>query len=107
MDNRICPVNHIRTFLNHTADKMSSSRLFIYMTPPPPSKWSGLATINKNLTNQNSEGSWVTFPTGSTRAAAASYALAHQISMGTIMEIGPEPYSSPTFEEFPLQCYMS
>ena len=81
-DPRICPVDHIRTYLAQTADKRSSTRLFITMTP-----LHGQASIQslRTLLVRTLKEAGIAFPAGYTRAVAASFALAHRVSINIIL----------------------
>ena len=81
----LCPVDHIRQYLQRTEGTRSSSALFVTMTPPhgPAS----VASLRSWLLRTLKEAG-ITFPAGSTRAAAASFALAHRVSIPTILACG-------------------
>ena len=97
LDPYLCPVEHVRHYLNRTQDIRSSPRLFITLTPPHGK--ASLASLRTWLLRTLKEAG-IAHPAGSTRAAAASFAVAHRISIGTILACGDWAKASTMFSHY-------
>ena len=84
-DPLLCPVEHVRAYLHRTQDIRTDSSLFVTLTPPH--KGASISSLRTWLLRTLKEAG-VAYPAGSTRAASASFALAHRVSMGTILASG-------------------
>ena len=84
-DPTLCPVDHIKHYLEYTQDLRSSSALFVTLTPPHGA--ASVASLRSWLMRTLREAG-INYPAGSTRAAAASFALAHRISISSILACG-------------------
>ena len=81
-DALLCPMAHIKAYVDKREPIRTSNSLFMMLTPTH--KQASLASLRTWLLRIPREAG-VSFPAGSTHVAAASFTLAHRISMGTIL----------------------
>ena len=96
-DKCLCPVSHLTEYLNRTKYKDRDDALFL--TVIPPYKKAAKATI-KRWVLQILKAAGIESSPGSTRAAAASFALARNISLKTIMESADWSQSTTLFRHY-------
>ena len=96
-DPQLCPVDHVRQYLDRTQDIRSSTSLFITLTPPHGQ--ASLTSLRTWLLRTLKEAG-IAHPAGSTRAAAASFAVAHRVSLTTILTCGDWAKASTMFNHY-------
>ena len=79
----LCPVDHIRHYLQEHLYKNIFSPLHYY----DPTAQTSILCCSLSMAAQNTRGD-ISYPAGSTRTAAASFALAHRVSIPTILSCG-------------------
>ena len=96
-DKRLCPVAHLEEYLLCTAYRNRNEALFLTTTVPYGAAAKG--TIKRWILSVLSEAGVQGTP-GSTRAAAASYSLARNISLNTVMDAADWSRSSTLFRHY-------
>jgi hypothetical protein len=96
-DKSLCPVSHLTEYLSRTNYKNRDEALFL--TIIPPHKTAAKATIKRWVLQILREAGINSSP-GSTRAAAASYALARNISLNAIMGAADWSQSTTMFKHY-------